>query len=289
MSRRRRNLIAVGALTIVATVVFFWGLYWLLGTPVLRGGMDVIVLLDNGGGLKRSDRVQLQGVDVGSVRAVHLSEKGGVVAELRLNKGFALPADTRAAIQGDVFGAHTVTLLPGEAMVSVQDGDTIGGAAIPQLTDVVANLSSRADSVLMGATALLSRQAISDLHATAAVLPASAQQLQAAFAELRAAAASLRRGTEGLERAQAGPAMARAINEIERGARSLSAAAENMDTSMVRFSSVMGKIDRGDGTLGRLVNDSSLFFEMNEALREVRALATDIRQRPNRYIDLKIF
>jgi phospholipid/cholesterol/gamma-HCH transport system substrate-binding protein len=51
----------------------------------------------------------------------------------------------------------------------------------------------------------------------------------------------------------------------------------------------MGKIDRGNGTLGRLVNDSTLYFEMNEALREVRALATDIRTRPQKYIDLKVF
>jgi ABC-type multidrug transport system ATPase subunit len=30
-------------LTIVATVIFFWGLFWMLGTPLFRGGMDVTV------------------------------------------------------------------------------------------------------------------------------------------------------------------------------------------------------------------------------------------------------
>jgi phospholipid/cholesterol/gamma-HCH transport system substrate-binding protein len=289
MDKRNRNLITVGALTIVAAVLFFIGLYWLLGSPVLRGGMDVVVRLDDGGGLKRSDLVLLQGVQVGSVRGVRLAEQGGVLVNLRLRRGLVLPADSRAAVQGDVFGAHTVTIMPGRSMVAVEDGDTIRGEVTPQLTDLATNLSDRAEAVLVGADSLLSQQAIRDIHATAAVLPASAEQLRAAFAELRAAAASLRRSTEGLERAEAGPSMARAISEVERSAHSLSAAASSMDTSMASFSSVMGKIDRGTGTLGRLVNDSSLFLELNEALREVRALASDIRQRPNRYIDLRIF
>jgi phospholipid/cholesterol/gamma-HCH transport system substrate-binding protein len=289
MDKRNRNLITVGALTLIAAVAFFAGLYWLLGSPILRGGMDVLVRLEDGGGLKRSDRVHLQGVEVGNVRDVHLAERGGVIVKLRLRRGFVLPADSRATVGGDVFGAHTVDLLPGRSMVAVQNGDTIAGAAIPQLTDLATNLSARADSVLVSAGNLLSREVIGDLHQTVAVLPGGAEELRAAFAELRAAAASLRRSTESLEHAQTGPAMSRAINAVERSALSLSAAASSMDTSMASLSSVMGKIDRGAGSLGLLVNDPGLYQELNEALREVRALASDIRQRPNRYIDLRIF
>jgi hypothetical protein len=38
-----------------------------------------------------------------------------------------------------------------------------------------------------------------------------------------------------------------------------------------------------------MVNDSSLYVEMNETLREIRALATDIRESPDPYIDLRLF
>jgi phospholipid/cholesterol/gamma-HCH transport system substrate-binding protein len=53
--------------------------------------------------------------------------------------------------------------------------------------------------------------------------------------------------------------------------------------------SVMTKIDRGQGTLGKLVNDSTLYVELNLMLREMGALATDLRERPSRYINLRIF
>jgi hypothetical protein len=51
----------------------------MLGTPLFRGGMDVVVVLDNGGGLKRSDPVQLQGVRIGNVTDIRLAPAGGVL------------------------------------------------------------------------------------------------------------------------------------------------------------------------------------------------------------------
>jgi phospholipid/cholesterol/gamma-HCH transport system substrate-binding protein len=289
MDKRKRNIVAVGMLTLLATAVFFWGLYWLLGTPVLRGGTDVVVALENGGGLKRSDRVHLQGVEVGSVTSVRLNAQGGVVVELRIADNLALPADTRAAVTGDVFGAHSVELVPGKAMLQLQSGDTIYGLASPQLADLASSLSSQVGAVLASADSLLAPSAIADVHATAAALPGSALELRAAMVELRAAAAALRRSTESLAEAETGPALSRTIGEIERTAQTLNVAATNMSRSLDDFGSVMAKIDRGDGTLGRMINDPSVYNELTETLREVRALATDIRQRPQRYIDLKVF
>ena len=98
--KRKRNVAALGALTILAVAVFFWGFYYLLGNPVFKGGMDVVVALDHGAGIKRGDRVLLQGVNVGSVKEVKLAEARGVIVTLRLNDRLPLPADTRARVSG---------------------------------------------------------------------------------------------------------------------------------------------------------------------------------------------
>lgn len=289
MHNRKRNLITLGLLTIVATAIFFWGLFWMLGTPVFRSGMDVVVRLDNGGGLKRSDRVQLQGVQVGIVRDVRLDPRGGVIAELRLDDNLALPTDTRAAVSGDVFGAHVVELIPGESMLKLASSDTILGGSSPQLTSIASTLSARVESVLLSADALLSPDAVRDVHATAAVLPAGAEELRAAFAELRLASGALRRTAEGIEGAETGAAMQGAIAEVERSAAAITTAAGRIEQSFASLDGVLGKIDAGSGTLGKLVNDSTMYVELNHTLREMRALATDIRERPGRYINLRVF
>jgi phospholipid/cholesterol/gamma-HCH transport system substrate-binding protein len=291
METRKRNTVAVGLLTVAAAVIFVWGMYWLLGTPLLRGGTDVVVLLEDGGGLRRGDRVQLQGVDVGSVQNVTLRapRATGVAVQLRMREGLNLPADTRASIRSDVFGAHSVELHPGSAMVRLATGDTIAGLTAPGLPQLAASLGERVQSVLVSADTLLTGQAMADLGATASVLPASAVEMRNAFIELRLAAAALRRTAENVEGAQAGDALSTALSEVEASARSLGDAAGAMERSLDAFANVTTKIDQGQGTLGRLVNDPTLYDNMSEALREVTALAADIRERPRRYFEVRIF
>ncbi|MEX1182641.1 MAG: MlaD family protein [Gemmatimonadota bacterium] len=289
MDKRRRNLITVGMLTVVAALLFFFGLYWLMGTPVLRGGMDVTVALSDGGGLKRSDRVQVQGVQIGTVRSVELDPRGGVLVDLRLDDNLALPTDSRVVVRGDVFGAHVVELIPGEAVMSLGPNDTIHGGSSPELSQIATDLSARVGAVLTSADQLLSPEAVRDVHATAAVLPAGAEELRAAFAELRLASAALRRTAESVEAAEAGPALSGALEEFTVSARSLTSAAGTLEESLGSFASVLEKIDSGSGTLGRLVNDESVYDELSNTLREVRALAADIRERPNRYFTVRVF
>jgi len=289
MRRRTRNITALGALTLIALALFVWGMNYLLGNPILQGGMDLAVQLNDGAGLKRGDRVQVQGVEIGLVRNVNLTTSGSVLVDVRLQSNLALPTDTRAVIQGDVFGAHTVQLQPGTSLLRLGDGDTIQGAAAPQITDIAADLSERAQAVLTGVDSLLSPQALRDVHATAAVLPEGAAELRAAFNELRAAAAALRRTAEGVEEARTGDAVAGAAAEIERSAEALTAAVAKVDSSFGALSSVLAKVDRGEGTLGRLVNDSTLYVGFTQAVREMGLLAADIRERPGRYINLRIF
>lgn len=289
MEIRGRNVTALGLLVLAAGVLFTWGMFFLQGRPVLGGGLQVLVVLEDGAGLKRGDRVQLQGVEVGAVRGVRLEAPGRVLAELAVDGDLKLPADTRAWVVGDVFGAHVVELVPGTAMVKLEAGDTIRGEAAPGLPAMMVELGGKARAVLARADSLLSPVAIRDMHATAAVLPASAQELRAAFVELRRAAESLRRSTEAAERAGAGPALANALRQIEASAESFSAAAEAMERSLGSLASVLAKVDAGEGTLGRLVNDSTLYGELHGAIREMRALAADIRERPERYVRIKIF
>ena len=289
MDKNTRNVMALGAITIIAIAVFFWGLYYLLGNSVLRGGMDVVIEMESGGGLKRGDRVTLQGVEVGSVRDIQLRGGRGVTATLRLNQDYPLPEDSRATVRGDVFGAHTVELAPGTASARLQEGDTLPGVNAPVLTDQAVGLSTSARGVLDRANLLLSQQAVEDIHATAAVLPASAEQLREAFRELRLASAALRRTAESLEQAQTGKVLTAAIERIDSTARALTAIAHSMDSSVVSVKSVFGKIDQGHGTLGRLVNDTVLYSELSGAAREIKNLATDMKANPNRYLTLKIF
>ncbi len=289
MEYQVRNLTALGLLVIVAGALFVWGLFYLMGDPILVGGDEVVVVTQDGGGLSRGAQVQLNGVQVGSVRGVDLRSPDRVTVRINVNDDLRLPADTRAVVRADMFGATTLELVPGQALVALEGGDTIQGVTRQALSEMASELGGQTRHLLESADSLLSPRAVSDLKATASVLPEAAQQLRSAFSELARASSALRRTTEELEQARAGAAAGETLAELRNSARAATVAMGTMDQSLVSLASVLGKIDRGEGTLGLLVNDTTLYGEWNATLREVRLLTADIRENPKRYISLEIF
>jgi len=289
MDKRTRNLAAIGLLMLVAGGLFVWGLYFLMGNPIWRGTTDVVLMLEDAAGLKRNDRVQVNGVQVGAVREVRLESPSRVRVDLRLDEGIQLPADTRARLKADVFGTTTVELVPGSDARILAEGDTIRGLAVRALPDLVATLGGQAESILTSADRLLAPEVVADLRAVAAAMPAGAQEMLTLLREMRAAAESLRRTAKQVEDAETGAALAASLEELQRSARAFTSAASAMEQSFTSLASIMAKIDSGDGTLARLVNDPGLYAELEGALREVRLLATDVRENPKRYVTIDVF
>ena len=62
-----------------------------------------------------------------------------------------------------------------------------------------------------------------------------------------------------------------------------------LDSLRGSLQSVSGKIDRGQGTLGQLVNDPRLYEDTKVTVAELRALIADIKKNPKKYINLSVF
>ena len=72
------------------------------------------------------------------------------------------------------------------------------------------------------------------------------------------------------------------LAQLQSASGSLSDASSSLET-------VLGRIERGEGTLGRLSGDDGLYETLDTALEEIAQLARDIRENPDRYINLRIF
>jgi phospholipid/cholesterol/gamma-HCH transport system substrate-binding protein len=61
------------------------------------------------------------------------------------------------------------------------------------------------------------------------------------------------------------------------------------DSALKAVGAVALSIQRGEGSLGKFVKDTALYFRMTEATREVQLLLHDLRANPRKYINLRIF
>lgn len=64
---------------------------------------------------------------------------------------------------------------------------------------------------------------------------------------------------------------------------------DRLESFLVASDSIAYKINTGQGTLGRMINDPTLYQNTDSVLTQLRALIADIQRNPRRYISLRIF
>lgn len=71
--------------------------------------------------------------------------------------------------------------------------------------------------------------------------------------------------------------------------RDLDRTASSADTAFTRMNRILAGVQRGEGTVGRLVQDTALYAELVETNELLQALVEDVRANPRKYINLEIF
>jgi len=64
---------------------------------------------------------------------------------------------------------------------------------------------------------------------------------------------------------------------------------QNIHRFVANSDSVMAKINRGEGSLGLLVNDPALYRSADSALRELQSLIADMKRNPKKYVNVRVF
>ncbi len=295
MARRKQKIeLWLGLLVIVSCVLLLWGYFWLTGQPLGERGYTVQVLLPNAEGLERGDRVRLSGVEVGVVRSVRLVSSEEVAVSLWLHRDLRLPNDSRALLQSvGVFGDRIVVLQPGASPNLAADGDTLAIGRTTGLMELAGDLGEQADAVLVQVRKLLDDQAIEDVHASIESLPSTIRGLERLArdggAEFEELSRSLRQTADLLRSKVEGAGVDQLLADIEATAATMSETSEMLRETSESLRSIAEKIDRGDGTLGLLVNDTGLYDDLRQAVQNVSTLSQDIHQNPSRYIKLSVF
>lgn len=293
---KRRDEVAVGILITVAVIVLVVGTLWLMRGG-LRSGYPLFARFAWGQNLKQGQPVLLAGVNIGYVSDVELRDDGFLDVELRINDGKAVPRNAMAeVVPVGIFGDAAIALkvTPPPVRERFQSGDTVPSR---QASSGIDALTARADTI----TGSLSRVArafetqfvqeggLRDLRQAVASMNRLTTQLSAITAEqnrnIGATLAAFRNTARGMDSAQ----MASTL-------RSFRETAANADSLMLRLSSnttqlqaILARIERGEGSAGKLLTDTGLYRDTRNLLTRVDSLVSDFQRNPRKYINLQIF
>ncbi len=290
-----RTELQVGALMIAALVALVLGVAWISGAQPAGDRLAFFAVAPEAAAVTEGTRVSLLGVDVGQVETVEL-RRNDVVLHLRIAYRGLLPQDTRGAIRASGFlGTMEIALLPGSSGQPLVMGDTIEAFAAPGLQDLAGALGDQASEILAQTRKLLSDSLIGDVHtgteAFAGAVTEVRGMLNREVESLEALIESLSQASRTLADATEGPELDRTVAHIDTLTSRLADASGELDASSRSLSSILEKIDRGEGTLGRMVNDPALYDRLTAATENVQAaseeialLTKDVREQPEKYL-----
>lgn len=90
------------------------------------GGMEIVAIFDDIGGLTDRAPVSIAGVTVGSVKRIELDESMRARVVMNLDSDLALPIDTSIAIRtAGVLGDQFLAMEPGAEEETLKDGEEI--------------------------------------------------------------------------------------------------------------------------------------------------------------------
>jgi phospholipid/cholesterol/gamma-HCH transport system substrate-binding protein len=289
---RYRREATVGVFLILATLVFVFGLMWLRGKSLSRGEVVDVVFADVVG-LKEGDPVRTSGVAVGTVLSIHLDRPGRVVVRLELKHRQEPRSDAQATVRSlDFFGARYIDYRPGTAAPRAAD-QPIPGTIEPGFGEMAQDLSEQGRRVLGNAATLVGPENNRQLRATLAQAQGLLDQLGSDAAsgtrEGIAVLTTLRQALQRMDILLANPAAQQSLVNVRDATANLSEVSATLRHTSVVMDSLLVKVNSGRGTVGQLVNDTSLLMELRRTNRHLDSLVTDFMAHPKKYINVHVF
>ncbi|MBM4193327.1 MAG: MCE family protein [Gemmatimonadetes bacterium] len=292
---KRRDEVLVGLTATVALVMGLIGALW-LARGGISPGYPLYIKFDWGAGLKQGQPVLLAGVNVGFVGDVELQQDGNLIVTIKVRNQFQVPKGTTATIEPNGFFGDMLIALQSEKPNSERFavGDTIPrGAASPPLGQIL----GRVDSLTKNLTALtgalqkdlVNEDGLGEIRSTirqARTLFAELQKVAAEQnAELTKTQASLRRVANAVDSAQVDST----LRVLTSAAKSVTTLAADIGETTGRLDSLINKVNNGQGTAGRLLNDDGLYRDVRGTLQRLDSLMADFMAHPKKYVKLSIF
>ena len=278
----RKNEIQVGVTVLAAAAVLLWGIAW-LGTYARAHVQRVWhVRFAQAGGLAEGNDVQVNGVRKGIVRSLRLTGDH-VVVDLSLSKEVELTRDSRVVIRSvSMMGDKVIAVDYSATGEPWSARDTIPGVYEKGLPEVMADLGRASGGVSTVASQLdtLASAINRDggLAASVESFKRTTYELERAVAENRAALRVTLENLSATSTTAKGllvdrrPQLEASLDHFATAAENLDRLSGRLDSLRVTLQSTVGKLDRGDGTLGRLVNDEKLYTDLAASARDLRAL-----------------
>lgn len=306
----------IGILFIAAIAVLVWGFNFLKGTDLFNKRCLLYAVYPNVDGLQKANKVLVNGLQIGQVHNMYFAKGSSkIIVEVYVDEKIQIPKNSIAKIYGtDLLGSKAVEIILGDSFEFAQSGDTllaiIESSLKDQVNEQVQPLKRKAialmksvDSVMTVIQSVFNKDTRDNLASTIenisntlrnlesassnidTIVATEKSRISAVLSHLESITANLESNNENINIilsnfANISDSLAKA--DIPKTIRNANNAITNLKT-------ISDGIIRGEGTIGKLFTNDSLYFQLEKSASNLNKLLEDIRVNPKRYVKFSLF
>lgn len=302
-----KSKLKVGIFCIAAVVIFYLGACFFKGVSAFGKKTYYYAVFENTGGLQESNAVMLNGYKIGQVTKISMLSDNPVrlCAELMITEPVNIPKDSKVQVAPkDLLGGTVVNILFGCETAYLQPKDTMSTYVVPQMTDGIDGLKAQLSSILTSVdTIALSLKDVlspdggaSDLKGTLANLEETTSNLNSILGNNKDKVGKLVANLEQFSYTlqAAGPQLETIVGNLDKISDSVAKAnvtqlINDAQRTIGDVQVVVDNMKRGEGTLGQLVTNDTLYSNLENSLHSLDELLKDLKANPKKYINVTVF
>ena len=299
---KNKNEIKTGILVVLGIGLFIFGFSYLKSNDIFVSDRIFYAVYDDVEGVVKSTPVTVNGFPVGSIQDISFFKNNSLLVKFRVENDIKFSINSIAQIyETGLIGGKALAIIPANdnSRVAVYN-DTLSSSVAPGLTELVNEkltpLQENIESMIVSANNVLDKvNAIFD-DPTRANLRTSVSDFSETIKDLKETSKMIKSVmksnklsidqtiTNVLDISTDLSEISKTINQSE-----LSTTMKNFKNSSEGLSRVLNNINEGNGTISKLIDNDSLFQNLNDASKSIDLLIEDIRLNPKRYIHFSVF
>lgn len=310
------NETKVGALTAVAITLLILSFNFLKGKTLMKTGNYLYAKYTDTKGVKISNPVYVNGFQVGAVADIENADPTlkSLIVAIKLTDVYDIPANSVAVINENPLGTPSIEIRLGDSKTFLQQGDTLQTAEskglLSGVMDKIGPVTQQLEKTIETLDVVLK-------NINSVFDPQTKNNLQAVIANVNKTTESLVISSASLQQMlnQQTGAVAQSMNNVNKFTKNLSDNNEKISQTLTNITKtsenftkadlagsvdqlklaignlnkMVDKINSQDGSLGKLINDKTLYNNLNNTIRSANILVDDLRVHPKRYVNISVF
>lgn len=296
----------IGIAVVITLAFFIWGFSFLKGKNLLSSNDHYFAIYDHVDGLTEASPVHLSGYKVGVVESIkfHDKDKSKIVVRFSVNKNVQIPQNSSAVIYPEtLIAGKAIKLLFSTSNSFYQSGDTIPGILeknlMTSLSEELLPVKNKIENLVESMDSVLAifdntrrdnlKKSLDNIHLISDnlenLVDSEKIRLKNILSNVESISGNLKNNNEQITTILENFSnISDSLNQAN-----IKSTLLNANKTLAEFSEITQKISQGQGTVGMLINNDSLYVNLNNLAADLDSLVIDLNENPNRYVHFSVF